>query len=174
MANGTPQAIGRQGYALNGTLLEICSCATSCPCFIGENPDGGECFGVIAFHLDQGWIADQDVSGLTVVNVAHIPGNALAGNWRVVLLIDDRATPAQEQALLQALLPGLLLGTDGGDVRGGYRQPGLDDSAGPVDVLRESRPRRRSHCQARGAVLITLGLVFALASGGTGGPGHSH
>ncbi|MCC5811022.1 MAG: DUF1326 domain-containing protein [Ectothiorhodospiraceae bacterium] len=102
MSNEIQLASGRQGYSLNGTLLEICSCATPCPCFIGEDPDGGECFGVIAFHLEDGWIGDQDVSGLTVINVAHIPGNALAGSWRVVLLVDDKATQAQEQALLKA------------------------------------------------------------------------
>ncbi len=90
------------GYVLDGTLLEICSCATPCPCFIGEDPDGGECFGVIAFRLDRGKVGEVDVSGLTLVNVAHIPGNALAGNWRLVLLVDDRASAEQEAALLAA------------------------------------------------------------------------
>ncbi|MFP4244963.1 MAG: DUF1326 domain-containing protein [Ectothiorhodospira sp.] len=89
-------------YQLDGTLLEICSCAVPCPCFIGEDPDGGECLGVIAFHLDQGKIGDQDVSGRTVVNVAHIPGNALAGDWRSVLIIDDGATDEQHNALVSA------------------------------------------------------------------------
>lgn len=95
MANAT-------GYSLEGTLLEICSCGSPCPCFIGEDPDGGKCFGVIAFHLDQGRIGDTDVSGLTVVNVAQIPGNALAGGWRSVMLVDDQATDAQYEALLDA------------------------------------------------------------------------
>lgn len=92
----------KQGYALKGTLLEICSCYSPCPCFIGEDPDGGKCDGVIAFHLEQGRIGDQDVSGLTLVNVAQIPGNALAGSWRSVLVIDERATDAQHDAMLEA------------------------------------------------------------------------
>lgn len=92
----------KTGYALQGTLLEICSCYSPCPCFIGEDPDGGKCDGVIAFHLEQGRIGELDVSGLTVVDVAQIPGNALAGSWRVVLVIDERATDAQHDALLQA------------------------------------------------------------------------
>lgn len=90
------------GYDLQGTLLEICSCHSPCPCFIGEDPDGGKCDGVLAFKLAQGQVGDQDVSGLTVVNIAQIPGNALAGGWRSVLVIDDGATEAQHEALLQA------------------------------------------------------------------------
>jgi hypothetical protein len=90
------------GYQLEGTMLEICSCGTPCPCFIGEDPDGGECFGVIAFALERGMVGDVDVSGLTLVNVAHIPGNALAGNWRSVVLVDGRASDQQEEALLAA------------------------------------------------------------------------
>ncbi|EWH01682.1 DUF1326 domain-containing protein [Halomonas sp. BC04] len=91
-----------QGYRLEGTMLEICSCAVSCPCFIGEDPDGNECFGVIAFNLEQGEARGVDVSGLTLVNVAHIPGNALAGEWRSVLLVDKQASDVQCDALLDA------------------------------------------------------------------------
>ena len=28
-------------YDLKGTLLEACSCGVLCPCWIGEDPDGG-------------------------------------------------------------------------------------------------------------------------------------
>ncbi|QTF90867.1 DUF1326 domain-containing protein [Halomonas sp. BM-2019] len=91
-----------EGYRLEGTMLEICSCAVPCPCFIGEDPDRGECFGVIAFHLEKGEARGVDVAGLTLVNVAHIPGNALAGGWRSVLLVDQCAEEAQVEALLDA------------------------------------------------------------------------
>ncbi len=90
------------GYALEGTMLEICSCGSPCPCFIGEDPHGGECFGVIAFHLEHGRIGDVDVSGRTVVNIAHIPGNALSGGWRSVLVVDDGAADVQYEALVNA------------------------------------------------------------------------
>jgi len=102
MNTTTTTATTAAGYHLDGTMLEICSCAVSCPCFIGEDPDGGECFGLIAFHLETGEARGVDVSGLTLVNVAHIPGNALAGGWRSVLLIDGRAEDEQVEALLDA------------------------------------------------------------------------
>jgi hypothetical protein len=87
-------------YAIDGTLLEACSCMAPCPCWIGDDPDGGKCDAFVAYHVDKGQIRGVDVSDLSLVLVNQIPGNVLAGNWRVVLYIDDRATPEQREALL--------------------------------------------------------------------------
>ena len=89
-------------YALKGDLLEVCDCRVLCPCWIGEDPDNGCCKSVNAYRINQGTIDGIDVSGLVLTNNCFIPGNVLAGGWRVVRHIDDRATPAQEQALLRA------------------------------------------------------------------------
>jgi hypothetical protein len=89
-------------YSLKGTLLEVCSCGVLCPCWIGEDPDGGECFSVVGYHFDTGQIRGVDVSGLSMLTVNHIPGNVLAGNWEVVVLVDDRATDDQREAILAA------------------------------------------------------------------------
>ena len=32
--------------------------------------------------------------------IGHIPGNILAGNWRIVVFLDEDATDEQQQALL--------------------------------------------------------------------------
>jgi hypothetical protein len=55
---------------------------------------------VIAWHIDRGRIDDVDVSDRTIAVVAHIPGNVLKGNWRVVVYLDERATKEQEEAIL--------------------------------------------------------------------------
>jgi Protein of unknown function (DUF1326) len=68
-------------YSLQGTLIEACSCNVLCPCWIGEDPDGGECFAIVAWHIDSGQVTCIDVSGRSVVGITHIPGNILAGNW---------------------------------------------------------------------------------------------
>jgi len=88
------------GYKLEGSLLEVCDCKVLCPCWIGEDPDNGTCRGVVAHHYTSGRVDDVDVSGLTIVMMAFIPGNVLEGNWRAAMFIDDRATEAQFQALL--------------------------------------------------------------------------
>lgn len=89
-------------YSLEGSLLEVCSCGAPCPCFIGEDPDGGRCFGLVAFHFDQGHVEGIDVSGLTIANIAEIPGNALDGAWRVVVVVDGKGSEEQRAALLKA------------------------------------------------------------------------
>jgi hypothetical protein len=89
-------------YSLQGSLIEACSCGVNCPCWIGEDPDLGECFAIIAYGIESGTISGLDVSGLNLVLIAHIPGNVLAGNWEVVGLVDERATAEQREALLGA------------------------------------------------------------------------
>jgi hypothetical protein len=88
-------------YSLQGTLIEACSCNVLCPCWIGEDPDGGECFAVVAWHIDSGQVTGIDVSGRSVVGIAHIPGNILAGNWELVLLVDEHTSPQQRDALVK-------------------------------------------------------------------------
>lgn len=90
-------------YDLKGTLLESCSCGVLCPCWIGEDPDGGACDAIIAYHFDEGVVNGVDVGGLSLVNVAKIPGNVLTpGSWRVVVFVDEQATDEQMDALLAA------------------------------------------------------------------------
>jgi hypothetical protein len=96
------QAATESVYTLEGTLIEACSCNVNCPCWIGEDPDLGECFAIIAYGIEHGRIGDVDVSGLNLVLICHIPGNVLAGNWEVVALVDEKGSPEQREALLDA------------------------------------------------------------------------
>lgn len=90
-------------YELEGTLLQACSCRPPCPTWLGEDPDGGECFGLYAYLIDAGVVDGVDVSGLTVVNVVHMPGNALIPtSWELLMLVDDQASTAQRDALIRA------------------------------------------------------------------------
>jgi hypothetical protein len=96
----TKQSDTKKTYVLDGTLLEACSCGEPCPCWVGDDPDGGRCDSVNAYHIDQGQVGGVDVSSLSFVQVNQIPGNVLAGNWRAVFYIDDKATPEQQEAIL--------------------------------------------------------------------------
>lgn len=87
-------------YTLEGRLLEVCTCNTICPCWVGEDPDGGSCDGALCWHFDKGSIDGVDVSGLNMAMLAHIPGNILLGNWHAIAFVDEKATKEQEEALL--------------------------------------------------------------------------
>jgi hypothetical protein len=97
------------GYDLEGSLLEVCTCDVLCPCWIGENPDNGDCQSVVAYHFDRGTIRGVDVSGLTAASVVYIPGNVLDGNWKQVLFVDDKASDEQHDAIV-AMITGDLGG----------------------------------------------------------------
>jgi hypothetical protein len=87
-------------YELEGRLLEVCTCNVICPCWVGEDPDGGHCEGAMAWHFDRGTIEGVDVSGLTLAGMVYIPGNVLKGGWRAQLYVDEKATPQQQEALI--------------------------------------------------------------------------
>ena len=87
------------GYKLQGYMLEACSCNAICPCWVGEDPDGGSCYGTIAWQIEKGTIDGVDVSGLTYAILLYIANNALAGNWRVVACIDAKASEEQAEAI---------------------------------------------------------------------------
>lgn len=89
-------------YNLHGYMLEVCDCKVLCPCWIGEDPDNGSCQGVLAWHIERGTVDGVDVSGHTYAALALLPGNALAGNWKVLGVIDDGASDAQADAILKA------------------------------------------------------------------------
>ena len=89
-------------YSLEGTLIEACSCNVNCHCWIGEDPDLGNCFAIVAYGIERGEVRGVDVSGLNLVLICNIPGNVLAGNWQVVALVDERGTEEQRNAMIEA------------------------------------------------------------------------
>lgn len=89
-------------YTLEGDLLEVCNCDVLCPCWIGENPDNGTCDSIMGYNIRSGAIDGVDVSGRTLAFTVHIPGNVLAGNWKVAMFVDDRASEPQADALVAA------------------------------------------------------------------------
>ena len=87
-------------YHVEGRLLEVCTCNVVCPCWLGEDPDGGTCEGLLVWSVDKGTVNGVDVSGHVLGILAHIPGNILKGNWKARVYVDDKASAAQMEALL--------------------------------------------------------------------------
>ncbi|HEY7269053.1 MAG TPA: DUF1326 domain-containing protein [Dehalococcoidia bacterium] len=144
-------------YSLEGSLLEACSCGVLCPCWIGEDPDGGECFAFNAYCFDKGQIGGTDISGLNLVNIVHIPGNVLAPrSWKVAMYVDARANEAQKKALV-----GVFSGDFGGP---------LGDLSGLIGEVLAVESAPISHEIRGGAGVISIPGVLEAAMAPFKGP----
>jgi hypothetical protein len=160
-------------YEVEGTLLEACSCGGPCPCWVGDDPDGGTCDAFVAYHVDRGQVRGVDISGLSLVLVGHIPGNVLAGNWREALYLDDKASPEQREALL-AVFTGKLGGAIAdlaaliGEVVGIYDVPiehSVKDGKGVLRVGKAVYSEMAPYTDAQGRSTTLHDSVFSTIPG---------
>src|SRR3954449_11529412 len=80
-------------WSLSGRYFENCSCDVVCPCTasLSLGADYERCQVVLVFHVDEGEIEGVDVSGLTVAAIGDTPKVMTDGNWRLGVLMDDKA-----------------------------------------------------------------------------------
>src|SRR5919201_816611 len=160
-------------YDLTGTLLEVCTCGVLCPCWVGEDPDGGDCLSVLSYHFTEGTIRGVNVSGRTIANIVHIPGNVLAGNWKVAQFIDDGASDEQFQALQDAYsgaLGGPLADLAGlvGEVLTVERVPishQVVDGVGTLDVADFAHCEMQPFRSADGTITTIRDSIFSTVPG---------
>jgi hypothetical protein len=87
-------------WRIRGDWFDLCSCAIGCPCVFGSDPTHGFCDGALSWLIRDGQYGDVPLGGgLGVVAIVHFEGNVLDRNREFGWLIDDRATPAQREAL---------------------------------------------------------------------------
>ena len=85
-------------WHVEGTYFENCNCDFACPCSVtsfAAPATGDRCQVILAYHIQRGEIDGTDVSGHSVAVVADAPKKMLDGNWRVGLIIDDKASKEQ-------------------------------------------------------------------------------
>jgi hypothetical protein len=90
-------------WNLSGSYSETCSCELMCPCNLSFDHGATYdfCRVVLAFNIRAGAVDDTDIAGRKVVLVADTPKVMTEGNWKVGVYIDDGATDAQFNALVQ-------------------------------------------------------------------------
>lgn len=89
-------------WRMRGDYFENCNCDVHCPCTasgLRARPTNGDCRVVFAVHLDEGNSDGVPLDGLNWVLAVRTPGVMAEGNATAALYLDDRATPAQAQAL---------------------------------------------------------------------------
>lgn len=89
-------------WKLEGTYFENCNCDWVCPCTVtsfASPATGDRCHAVLNYHVTHGEVDGVDVSGRSVSIVVDAPKKMLDGNWRVGLIIDDKASKEQADKL---------------------------------------------------------------------------
>jgi hypothetical protein len=89
-------------WEMTGDYFETCSCDYLCPC-IPSNLAGkatkGWCNFAMVFHIERGYSDAIKLDGLTFAVIGHTPEIMGKGNWSVGLIVDDRASAQQKQAI---------------------------------------------------------------------------
>jgi hypothetical protein len=89
-------------WRISGEYFEACSCDSVCPCptsGLAARPTKGSCDAGLVFHVDQGQHGATRLDGASFAVLLHTPGPMIQGNWTVGLVVDERASPEQREAL---------------------------------------------------------------------------
>jgi len=89
-------------WKIAGEYFEACSCDSVCPCptsGLAARPTQGHCDAGLVFHVQRGGYGKTKLDGLNFAVLLHTPGPMIQGNWTVGLILDERATKEQREAL---------------------------------------------------------------------------
>jgi hypothetical protein len=86
-------------WQLTGTAFIACNCEYGCPCNFNALPSHGFCEGGWTWHVEVGSVDDVSLDGLNFSVFVKWPGAIHHGNGEGVILVDDRASDAQRDAI---------------------------------------------------------------------------
>jgi hypothetical protein len=89
-------------WNIAGQYFETCSCEFICPCITGRmaaRPTNGSCTFAMTMQIERGSFGDVALDGLCFIVVGYAPAEMGKGNWSVGLVIDERATAEQREAI---------------------------------------------------------------------------
>lgn len=89
-------------WQISGSYMEACSCDSVCPCptsGLAARPTKGSCDAGLVFHVERGKYGGTTLEGLSFAILLHTPGPMGQGNWTVGVIVDERASAPQREAL---------------------------------------------------------------------------
>ena len=89
-------------WKLSGQYYETCSCDFVCPCILTQmtvRPSKGSCTFAMGYQIEHGAFGQVPLDGLGFVVLGLTPGAMAKGNWSVGVVVDERATPEQRDAI---------------------------------------------------------------------------
>ena len=88
-------------WTIKGKEFVNCNCSYGCPCQFNAAPTYGFCQAVGGFQIDEGFHGETRLDGLKFVGMFRWPGPIHEGKGEAAVVIDERATPEQREALLR-------------------------------------------------------------------------
>ncbi len=89
-------------WQVQGRYYENCNCDFVCPCLPGQmmvKPTKGTCIFAMAFQIERGNFGQVPLDGLGFVVVGVTPEEMAKGNWSVGVVVDERASAEQREAI---------------------------------------------------------------------------
>ena len=89
-------------WQISGQYMETCNCTLLCPCITSNltaRPTEGDCKAAVTLHIDKGAKDGVKLDGLSFIVMMHSPGAMGQGNMNVGLIVDDKATDQQVEAI---------------------------------------------------------------------------
>lgn len=90
-------------WKLQGREFIHCNCAYGCPCQFNALPTQGKCHAIGVVEIEDGFHGETRLDGLRIGMIVSWPGPIHEGHGACVPIIDERATPAQREALLRIM-----------------------------------------------------------------------
>lgn len=84
---------------LKGTVLISCNCDYGCPCNFNALPTTGDCEGHWTWHVESGSVDGVSLDGINFSLAVDWPKAIHDGNGEGVLLVDERASDEQREAV---------------------------------------------------------------------------
>ena len=94
--------MARTNWRIAGDYFETCNCDYLCPCIytnMQAHPTHDTCIAALALRVNDGIFADIDLNGVTFIIAISVEGPMETGNWTVGLIIDEKASDAQVDAV---------------------------------------------------------------------------
>lgn len=80
-----------------------CNCDYGCPCQFNALPTHGDCMAVVGIEVEEGHHGDVTLDGLKSVAIFKWPGAVHQGNGEMQIIVEERATEEQRNALVKIL-----------------------------------------------------------------------
>src|ERR1700687_4069015 len=91
-------------WYVKGKELANCNCSYGCPCQFNALPTYGNCCAAVGFEFESGQFAEVKLDGLRAAALYSWPGPVHKGNGTMQLVIEEKASAKQREALLKIMM----------------------------------------------------------------------